>query len=317
MLRTLPFVGLCFGLLVGVGFAQETPAPLASTGCTLNDEIQRGEREVVLDVDGEERRYLLYVPESLDLSQPAPLMISLHGFTSNMVEQKGWDGLDKLAEREGFIVAWGQGTGFPRRWVAGSVGLFGDSPKDVAYVSALIDDVGAGHCVDEARVYAVGFSNGGGMAYRLACQLSERIAAIGTQSGAYNDSIECAPQRGVPVIAIHGLQDPVVRYEGQDNGSFGGITPSIAEWTQAWAERNQCASTPEISDEGEGVSMTLYADCADDVQVRLMSVADGGHTWFGGDLDAQVSANVVDGHSMALDSSAVMWAFLSQYRLGK
>lgn len=317
MLRAISLAGLSLMLLLGIAQAQtDTSPPRASTGCSTSASAERGLREVALDVDGEARVYLLYVPDSLDLTQPAPLMISLHGFTSNMVEQKSWDELDQLAEREGFIAVWGQGTGFPRRWVAGAVGLFGDSPKDLHYISALIDDVGAQLCLDEARVYAVGFSNGGGMAHRLACQLSERIAAVGTQAGAYNDSLECAPQRGVPVIAIHGLLDPVVRYEGQDNGAFGGITPSIPVWAQAWAERNQCTDTSETSDSNTGVTTLSYSACEDDAEVRLVSVADGGHTWFGGDLAVQAPESVVGGHSNAVQSSALMWAFLSQYRLG-
>lgn len=236
--RLWPMLALTFAFSLG----SAAPALAQASACTSSAQAAAGEQALEIDVDGLARRYLLYVPPSLDLTQPAPLLFSLHGFTSNMRQQKAWDDYDRLADEYGFIVVWGQGEGVPPRWNAGNRGFaVQDDLMDVRYIETLIDHLGEVYCIDGARIYASGFSNGGGMAYRLACQLSDRIAAIATMSGAFAP-LDCQPTRPVPVLAVHGTADPVVRYGGATSAA--GSLPNVEDWVAAWAERNGCQSGP-------------------------------------------------------------------------
>jgi len=297
-----------------IGLAQAGPSVAQEPACIPHPQALSGEQALTIDVDGQERDYLLYVPPTLDLAQPSPLLISLHGFTSNMRQQKAWDDYDRLADEEGFIVVWGQGEGVPSRWNAGNISFAPQDDKiDIRYVETLIDHLSEVYCVDAQRIYASGFSNGGGMAYRLACQMSERIAAIATMSGAFAP-LDCQPTRPVPVLAVHGTTDPVVAYEGASSPV--GSTPGVEDWLAAWGERNECQSGPEVSPGPSPVTTLIaYSDCAADAEVLLYKVEGGGHTWYGSKLGDQYPSFVVGNHIKELDASALMWEFFSRHSL--
>ena len=127
---------------------------------------------------GEKREYLLYVPRSYDRSRPTPLVISMHGAGGWPTQQMNLTEWNRLAETERFIVVYPSGieAGGPRVWhVGGEPGL----TRDVRFISELIDKLETDYNIDPARIYANGFSNGGGMAFVLSCTLSDRIAAVG------------------------------------------------------------------------------------------------------------------------------------------
>jgi polyhydroxybutyrate depolymerase len=127
---------------------------------------------------GRTRCYHLYVPPSYDPARPGPLVLSLHGFLSNPDSQAWISGWHELAGREGFLVAYPQGTSWPQRWNAGATWNAG--VDDVRFLRDLIDDLEAVAAVDRSRVYVSGFSNGGGMALRFACEEAGLVAALGT-----------------------------------------------------------------------------------------------------------------------------------------
>jgi polyhydroxybutyrate depolymerase len=163
---------------------------------------------------GEQRTYLLYVPESYDPSIPAPLVITFHGFVqwpANQMELSHWN---DLADEHGFIVVYPSGTHFPLRWrTGGGFSADTDPGRDVRFISDLIDKLESEFSIDPARIYANGMSNGGGMTFILSCQLSERIAAVGMVAGAFFYTWEeCNPARQVPAIVFHGTDDPIVPY---------------------------------------------------------------------------------------------------------
>ena len=165
---------------------------------------------------GQERAYVLHVPKNYDPSIPVPLVISLHGFAEWPAHQMEISRWNDLADREGFLVVYPAGTGFPLRWRLRGDATNPDLPMtDVRFISDLIDRLMQEYRIDPARVYANGLSNGGGMSDVLACTLADRIAAIGGVSGAYLfPRDECRPPRAVPVIAFHGTDDPIVPYPG-------------------------------------------------------------------------------------------------------
>ncbi len=263
---------------------------------------------------GVERRFLYYVPESYDPQTPSPLVISIHGFVSwprNQMDVTQWN---SLADRYGFIVVYPSGTGFPKRWrlPEGSSKLPG-SYEDVQFLSDLIDRMQQQYNIDPRRIYVNGFSNGGVMSVVLGCELSERIAAIGSVSGAYFYPLElCRPSRAVPMIAFHGTADPIVPYAGGPFHPFDVSLPHVAEWMKQRAELNGCSPTPRVIMDEETVSGIEFIQCDQNAPVVFYAIYGGGHTWPGGEALPEWLAGST---SRAISASNLMWNFFEKHPL--
>ncbi|MDQ3980890.1 MAG: polyhydroxybutyrate depolymerase, partial [Actinomycetota bacterium] len=191
-----------------------------------------------LEVGGLSRTYRLFAPLSLDRSRPAPLVLMLHGVGNSAQSMVEATQFDRTADRAGFVVAYPEGVN--QTWNAGYCCLGGASvsPDDVAFLARVIDDVRVRQNVDPARVFAVGVSAGGMMAYRLGCELSGRVSGVGAVAGGMILD-ECRPNRPVSVIEIHGTADQLVPYEG--GFTAGGATqpsPPTLALAERWAELN-------------------------------------------------------------------------------
>jgi polyhydroxybutyrate depolymerase len=261
---------------------------------------------------GVKRKYLLYVPKSYDPTTPAALVISIHGFAdwpAHQMQQSSWN---EMAEQYGFIVVYPSGLGLPKRWRIGGIPNRPSDPRpEVAFISDLIDKLVGQYNIDPSRIYANGFSNGGGMSFVLACQLAERIAAIGSVAGAYlYPWEECQPARPVPAIVFHGTADPIVPYQGGPSRSFNLPFPSIPEWVEAQARRYGCTSAPQALPPQGQVKGFQYSDCATGAEVVFYSIAGGGHAWPGGDP----LPRFIVGHTSAdIDATQSMWAFFERH----
>lgn len=265
-----------------------------------------------LEIAGQERRYFLYVPESYDPSTPTPLVITIHGFAQWPAHQMQISGWNELADRHGFIVVYPSGTGFPLRWrTSGSPGSETDPLLEVEFISALIDALSLEYNLDPARIYANGLSNGGGMSVVLACRLSERIAAIGSVSGAYLFPWEdCNPARAVPAIVFHGTADPIVPYLGGPSERFDIPFPDISGWVAVLAGRNGCAVAPQELPTSGAVSGVQFTGCAGDVV--FYTIAESGHSWPGGEpLPVWIAGET----SMDIDATQTMWEFFQAHPL--
>jgi len=257
-----------------------------------------------LDVGGLSRTYRLFVPLSLDRQTPSPLVLMLHGVGNSADSMVEATQFDRTADTAEFIVAYPDGVN--ATWNAGYCCLLGAStgPDDVAFLTRLIDDVQANHNVDPARVFAVGVSAGGMMAYRLGCELSGRIAGVGAVAGAMTLE-DCHPARPVSVIEIHGTADQLVPYEG--GATAGGATrpsPPTRTVAERWAELNRCPAPPATESDGP-VTTATWSGCAEGTAVKLVTIDGGGHTWFAPGLG---TANG------AVDATATIWGFLSELR---
>src|SRR5213592_2325555 len=129
---------------------------------------------------GQKREYLLYVPRSYDRAKPTPLVISMHGGALWPAAQKGISQWNRVADEHGFIVVYPSGTGVPKAWHMGAEGKGAEALEaSVRFISELIDTLEAAYHIDPTRIYADGYTVGGGMAFAVSCRLSHRIAAVG------------------------------------------------------------------------------------------------------------------------------------------
>ena len=261
---------------------------------------------------GKKRSYLLHIPKTYDPATPAPLVISMHGYSEWPAHQMQLSRWNDLADQYGFIVVYPSGTGFPLRWrMRGRPGSPNDPLLDVTFISDLIEKLESEYNLDPARIYANGLSNGGGMSFILSCRLSDRIAAIGTVSGAYLVPwSECHPSRPVPAIVFHGTADPIVPYQGGPSGAFDLPFPSIPDWVDALARHNGCTGAPlEIPASGE-VSGIQFTNCAACANVVFYTVEGGGHSWPGGKPLPEFIAGVT---TRDIDATKTMWNFFQQH----
>lgn len=254
---------------------------------------------------GQERCYLLHLPEDGLPPGSLPLVLSLHGLAERPRYHELITGWNRIADREGFIVVYPQGTGTPLRWNA----------SDVQFLRDLVAEVETLVSIDRQRVYVNGLSNGGAMTHRLACEAADLVAAAGMVAAPVGDLPGgCTPSRPVPIMSFHGTADPIVDYEG----SPGVAGPSerhwaylpAPQWAADWAARNGCAPDPEpISAVGDTRGVR-YTGCDAGVEVVLYTIDGGGHTWPGG-----VPIPLVGKTSRDVDASETMWQFFVRYEL--
>jgi polyhydroxybutyrate depolymerase len=279
---------------------------------------------------GTARQYILHVPPSYS-GKPMPLVLNMHGFLSNDSQQEAWSEMDAVADSEGFLVAYPDGAGSPLSWNAGTCCEFTQTSRDdVAFVSTIIDDVAQSGCIALDRVYATGMSNGGFMSQNLGCNLSDRIAAIGPVSGVLGVAPEdCKPGRPIPVMEFHGTADPLVPYDGGSPNAtyfsflYPGQTPpvfaSVADTIAFWTANDGCDATPTQTYSNGDATCETYSGCQGGAVVTLCTIAGGGHTWPGGNIDAlpdpAIAATIVGKTSTDINASSQLWTFFKGYKL--
>ncbi len=256
-------------------------------------------------VSGRNRDYLLFVPKNYDSAKPTPLVISMHGAAMWGAAQKDTSQWNTLADREGFIVVYPSGAkgNGPRHW----------DEEDVTFISELIDTLEADYNIDQARIYADGISNGGGMAFALSCTLPDRIAAVGMVAAAHLVPFSwCPDPRPVPMISFHGTADLFTPYHGGSSWAAPKPFPSVVTWTANWARRNRCDPKPIDSAVAADVTRRSYLGCAEDAAVVLYTIHGGGHTWPGGKPLPEWFAGPT---TRSIDASSLMWDFFQEHPL--
>ncbi len=269
---------------------------------------------------GELRRaYHVHVPPAYDARRPMPVVLALHGAAMNGQIMEWVSGLSKKADQAGFIAVYPNGTGPGGTLLTWNAGIFPGSlnPRradDVGYIGRVLDDLGTAVRYDHKRVYVTGMSNGAMMAYRLAVEMPERIAAIAPVAG-----VMCLPdpmpRRPVPILHIHGTKDGLVPFEGVKNGSPFKF-PSVEECVHCWCKVNGCALTPtetELPTNHDSLRVVRkdYSTGNAKAPVVLYVVEGGGHTWPGLDRHARfLGANT---HNIVADD--LMWDFFRQFSL--
>jgi polyhydroxybutyrate depolymerase len=269
-----------------------TPVPVYS-----EEYLIPGNYVETVEVNGIERQFLVHMPPGYLLDTPLPLVINLHGRGATALQQESVSRFHVKADRERFVVVSPQALGSPATWWP-AAGPNGQTDLDffremLAYLERQIH-------VDPARIYVTGFSNGGAMAIRLACTMSDKIAAIAPVAGAHPQMEGCAPHQPVAVMVWHGQQDAIIPYLGD-----GDYLPPVLSWTSAWAHRNECDPTPVLDTPRQGVTRETWLNCAGNGDVVLYTIQEGGHTWPGSRLALDPSAGVY-----ATDQ---IWAFFATH----
>lgn len=256
---------------------------------------------------GIERTLHVHVPAQYNPAVPTPLVFNFHGFTSNGAQQRLLSGMDGKADQEGFISVHANGTGVPASWNAGACCGYAQENQidDVQFVRDMLTELENRLCVDATRIYATGMSNGGFLSHRLACDLSDRIAAIAPVAGP-SVLATCQPSRPVPVLHFHGGQDLVVPYLGSTSLGFPPVEANIA----AWAQRNGCSEDiEEVLVQGDA-SCIAYSECPAGGEVVLCTIDGGGHTWPGG-----LPVPALGKTSTDISATDFMWDFLKEHQL--
>jgi polyhydroxybutyrate depolymerase len=258
-----------------------------------------GEHTQEISSGGQVRQYILHVPAAYQPDTPTALVLGFHGAGSSTREFESYSDFSFMANLEEFIVAYPQALGEHPTWNTAR----GAGNPDLQFVQDVLAEIQARCNIDNQRIYATGHSNGGGMANRLACDLSEWIAAIGTVAGAYQGSEGCSPTRPVPVLGIHGTEDLIVPYNGYDEkreppAAYFVISIPIPQWAAAWAVRNGCDPQPVTTDPNEKVTQDHWSNCRADADVVLYTIRGGGHEWPEAFEAAQVIWEFFAGHPL-------------------
>lgn len=243
------------------------------------------------DTDLADRPYTVHEPPGYDRSTPAPLLVVLHGYGFQGDVQRLYFGLDRVTDPRGMLYVAPNGTvndegkGF---WNA-SAACCGPADTDVddsAYLAGVIDEIRDDFAVDDRRIFVLGHSNGGFMAYRLACDHAEVIAGVVSLEGAMIDEADCDPDEPVSVVEVHGTADTVIRYEGgrnDDNDPDSPRYPSAEQTVQGWAEFDGCDDAPVAGPDRAlltsmpPATVTAYGGCDAGTAVELWTQPDGTH----------------------------------------
>jgi polyhydroxybutyrate depolymerase len=295
-----------------------TPAVLVLIAGLAADPLTAGDHNRKLTVDEQERTYLVHIPTNYDHNTPTPVVLIFHGAATNAAITVSFTGMSKKSDEAGFIAVYPNGTGLGPflTWNAGGRKgkLAEESADDVKYVGLLLDDLATVANVDSRRVYATGMSNGGMMCYRLAAEMSDRIAAIAPVAGTVTVD-ESRPKRPVPVMHFHGKADNIVPFDGLGENAPKFLPfKSVEESVAIWCEINGCSDAPTITEfpdkEDDGTTVQQKRWSGKDVaEVVLIVIEGGGHTWPG----QKPPVEFLGRSTLDISANDLIWKFFQKH----
>jgi poly(3-hydroxybutyrate) depolymerase len=250
------------------------------------------------------RKYSIYIPKNYKKAEAVPLVLLFHGFFNDINTMYNDAQMEAIADANNFIFAIPQGLGSPAGW---SIGLsFGGNADDIGFASSLIDKISTDYTINKKRIYAAGFSNGGFFSYRLACELSTKIAAIASVAGSMNpnwiggSNPTCKPQHPTPIMQITGTSDNVIPIGG--GGSGGGA--SLKTVFDYWTKFNGTNVTPTVSNINSATERSVYEKGNKGSTVEFIKIEGRGHEW----------PKITTG-GLRENASIRIWQFFSRYDL--
>lgn len=283
--------------------------------------LEPGTHHRGLEVDDYDRPYYVHVPKSYDGSKAYPVVLAFHGGGANAESMQRFCGLNEKAEEAGFLAVYPSGTGLLRRVRTFNAGnccgyAMRKDVDDVKYVRELLEDLAKAAKIDPKRIYATGMSNGGMISYRLASELSDRIAAIAPVGGPMGTKT-CHPKRPVPVMHFHGTDDAFAAFEGGPGKRSRTQTDfySVEHSVNAWVKANGCDPQPKVTqlpdkaEDGMTVVRKVYGGGKDGSEVILIQINGGGHTWPG----REPPLKFLGPSTQDISANDLMWEFFKRH----
>lgn len=292
--------------------SSQAPAPPSTFKCERGRTGVAGDRTLTLTVSGQERTALVHVPKTYDPLKGTSVVLAFHGYGGTAAGMKTQAGLDAESEKRGFIVVHVEGTGLLRGFNGGDCcgqPAWTANTDDTGVARAIDKALVADYCVDPKRVYSAGFSNGGFMSYRLACEAADVFAAVASVSGVLGIPAEtCKPSRPVPIMHVHGTADTTVPFKGGAavfglgalvNVDFRSVDETVSTFRKRWT----CGEASKLVSEKGDTRCEEWTGCQDGARVELCTVTGGGHKWPGGPVggvggktstDFDASARILD-----------------------
>lgn len=270
-------------------------------------------QQFVLNVDSISTTYRLHLPKGYSPTKKYPLVVNFHGLGADAMDHEYYCQMDKVADKEGFIVVYPQSN--HKGWNVGyGLRSYTDGPDDIRYFNLLLDTLERDFSIDKNRIYSTGVSLGGSLSYRVACDMSIRVAAIASVSGLMTDSTytHCNPIRHVPILHIHGTRDHLMRYKGMDQ------TFSAEETVKLWAFKNKCENKPDTiqipnrnKSDHTTAMLIKYLNCESGSEVWFYKIIKGGHTWPG----AAKQFKLMGKKNKDFNGSEAIWEFFERFTL--
>lgn len=289
-------------------------------------------QEYSLIHDGVQRKYYLHFPNDIQEKKNLPVVVNFHGGGGGPIGHSDLTGMNLTADKHGFLIVYPQGNGKNdkrKRLRFWNVGLGPDGPfhdlpvlaraDDIGFIRKLLQELSKRFQVDQKRIYATGFSNGGMLTQRLVCEMGEELAAIASVAGPFwNVSSTCHPKRMVPVLYVHGTADKCAPYRG-GRSECGWLKTdrvfiSAEQTVRVWRDKDRCRGEGTVTYQNGDATCRRYAPCAGGADVVFCSITGGGHTWPGGKA-YQLPLVDVGKTSDSLDVNELMWEFFKRYQL--
>jgi polyhydroxybutyrate depolymerase len=268
-----------------------------------------------ITVNGVERQWRIFIPPSYKKDKAAPLVLDFHGSGSAPHKEAMLTEFEQLAVEEGFLVV-SPAAKFPRKIdgrVTWNVDLHEDGVDDVRFIRELLTSISLQYMIDPSRIYATGMSGGARMSSRLACDLSNMIAAIGPVAGVRYPE-DCSPSRPVPVITFHGKADNVNHYKHQANSSAY-WRMGVEEALVGWVSKNQCTGSPTIEAVSDSVTRVSHQNCQSKGDVVFYRSDNAGHTWPGSPLADYLEKAGLGKTNTEIPATKLIWEFFKMHPL--
>ncbi|HEY4327874.1 MAG TPA: hypothetical protein VGN20_28080 [Mucilaginibacter sp.] len=284
----------------------------------LTVSAQPQQKTAQITVDGIKRQFIIYIPSLTKATDELPVVISLHGRLGTGKGMMDFADFRPLAEKEKFIIvcpdgidkSWNDGRPTP----AQKKGI-----NDIKFIDQLITYIINTYHGDAGMVYVTGMSNGGFMSSRIACELSNKIAAVAIVAASMDKNMDYHPQRSIPIMYIQGTRDPLVPYNGGTMKGAGGEIYSHDAVLKLWADADLCdnkpviTNLPDAANDGTTIIKEEYTNPANGKKVIGYTITNGGHTWPGG---AQYLPKFLIGTvSHNINACQMIWDFFKGCRL--
>jgi polyhydroxybutyrate depolymerase len=308
------FIAISVLFLTALACARTRNISKPTTSASSN--LPAGESTRTLIHDGLQRSYIVYVPASINWSQPIPLVFVFHGGTGNAEGAIRMSGFNEVADQNGFILIYPNGTGRLSdekllTWNGGTCCGYAQENNidDVGFVRQIVTDLQSLAGVDAKRIYATGMSNGGILSQRLACEASDLFAAVAPVAGTLNLP-ECQPAQPISVIEFHGTDDQNIFYDGGAgpkslaNVDFTSVQDSIGFWISF----DGCTSQLQTNS-FDDIQHEVWNGCANSTSIELYTIIGGGHAWPGGTAGRAGG----DPPTQTLSASKLIWEFFAAH----